>query len=97
MERIFYNKKTSILFVTAMLVLILLVCMLLVTLTQMVSMTQRVEQLNALIAAAKEDVSKKEELLKYMETDEYVINWAIQHDRLSDDDISWIKENVTNK
>ncbi len=43
MERIFYNKKISIMFVAAMLVLLLLVCMLLTTLTQMASMNQRVK------------------------------------------------------
>lgn len=95
MEKIFYNKKTSIAFVAAALVLILLVCILLITLTQLISMQQRVETLNAILKENTEEKARKEALLEYKKTDEYVIEWAIQHGRLSEDDVSWIKENLS--
>ena len=53
MERIFYSKKTSIMFVVAMLVLLILLCMLLTALTQMASMKHRAEYLAELIESAK--------------------------------------------
>lgn len=92
MERIFYNKKAAIAFIAAIVVLVLLLCMLLATLTQMASLNQRVEKLNDLIVAAKNDETKKAELLEYMKTDNYVIEWAKQHGRISKDDISWIED-----
>ncbi|MCX4285982.1 MAG: hypothetical protein OSJ68_01600 [Clostridia bacterium] len=97
MERIFYNKKISIMFVAAMLVLLLLVCMLLTTLTQMASMNQRVKDLDALIKRAKADETAKQELIEYMKTDEYVMKWAEQTGRIPKDDISWVKDNIEGK
>ena len=94
MERIFYSKKTSIMFVVAMLVLLILVCMLLTALTQMASMRHRAEYLAELIESAKKDEQAKQELIEYMKTDDYVIKWAEQNNKIKKDDILWIQENI---
>lgn len=97
MERFFYTKKRSVLVVAMILLLVILVCMLLVTLTQMVSMNQRVAELQTILDENKDELERQKALLEYKQTDEYVIEWAIQHGKLSEDDVSWIKDNVTNK
>ena len=97
MERFFYTKKRSVLCVAMILILVLLVCMLLVTLTQMVSMNQRVAELQTLLNENKDELERQKAILDFKQTDEYVIEWAIQHGKLSSDDISWIRDNVTNK
>ena len=87
MERIFYSKKTSIMFVVAML-------MLLTALTQMASMKHRAEYLAELIESAKKDEQAKQDLIEYMKTDDYVIKWAEQNNKIKKDDILWIQENI---
>ena len=40
---------------------------------------------------------KKQELIEYMKTDEYVMKWAEQTGRIPKDDISWVKDNIEGK
>ena len=94
MSRIFYRKSTSIAFVAAMLILVLLVCMLLVTLMQMSSLKQRAEKLNEMIAAARQDEQKLQELIDYLKTDDYVREWAENHNRINSDDITWLNDHI---
>ena len=94
MERIFYKKSTAAIFVAAILVLVLLVCMLLVTLTQMSSLNARVERLQTLIDEAKEKNEVTKELLEYLQSDDYVRKWAEEHERINQDDISWLEKNL---
>ncbi|MCM1195243.1 MAG: hypothetical protein NC099_06005 [Corallococcus sp.] len=94
MGRIFYSKKTSILFVVAMLILLLLICMLLITLTQMASMNNKVEYFEKLIDESKANGQATQELLDYMQTNDYVREWAERYNMISSDDQRWIEENL---
>ena len=91
MDRIFYRKTTSILFVTAILVVLILVCMLLVSLTQLSALSHRADELNALIEEAKTDVEAKNKLLEDRESLEYVMKWAEANGRISKDDVLWVQ------
>ena len=95
MGRLFYKKSTAAIFVAAVLILVLLLCMLLVTLTQMSSLNARAEKLQALIDEAKEQGQITQELLDYMESNEYVKEWAEKHDRISEEDISWVEKKLS--
>ena len=98
MEHIFYNKKSSVLFVAAMLVLIVLVCMLLTLLTQMAAINQKVEELTALIEQAQNDQDAHRATLDFMQTNEYVIMWAYEHGMVSSEDVTiWIQDYQSNK
>ena len=77
-----------------MLILVLLVCMLLVTLMQMSSLKQRAEKLNEMIAAARQDEQKLQELIDYLKTDDYVREWAENHNRINSDDITWLNDHI---
>ena len=94
MDRIFYRKSTSILFVTAILVLLILVCMLLVLLTQMSSLNARVEELNEIIQRADGDVEALKKELADREDLEYVIKWAEAHNMISEKDVQWLKDSL---
>ncbi len=94
MNKIFYKKSTSIVFVAAMLVLVLLLCMLLVTLTQLTSLRQRADKLNAMIEEAIDNVQKTKELIEYLQTDDYVRKWAEDHNRIDGDNITWLNDHV---
>ena len=97
MNRMFRNKKISILLVAAALVLLILVCMLLITLTQLTALNQRAERLQAQI---KEECAKEVEvkdLIEFMQTPEYVKRWAENNGRISKDDILWIAEQLSSK
>ena len=94
MERIFYRKTTSILFVTAILVLVILVCILLVFLAQLSSLNARVEELNDMIQRANGDVEVLKKELADREDIDYVIKWAEAHGRISQDDVQWLKDNL---
>ena len=89
MERIFYRKTTSILFVTAILVVLILVCILLVSLTQLSSLNAKVSEYEEMIQKANENVISQEEWLEYMKSNEYVKKWAEEHGRILDTDIKW--------
>ena len=93
MERIFYKKTTSILFVTAILVVLILACILLVFLTQLSALNARVDALNEKIQQARQDEISKQELLDYMQSNDYVRKWAEANGRISQDDIKWIYGN----
>ena len=97
MERIFYRKSTAAIFVLAILILVLLLCMLLVTLMQLSSLNARAEKLQTLIDEAKEKQEITQELLDYMQSNEYVKDWAKKHDRIDKEDISWVEKQLPNK
>ena len=94
MENIFYNKKTSVLFVAATLLVVVLLCLLLVNLTQMSTFNQREKQINSLIEQAKQGVIDAKELEEYRQTNEYIIQWALENGRIHEDNLSWIEENT---
>lgn len=94
MSRLFCKKSTSIAVIAAILILVLLVCMLLVMLIQISSLKARAEELSTLIEQAQHDEEKLQELKEYLKTDDYIREWAQEHDRLSQEEISWLKENT---
>ena len=94
MERIFYKKWTSILFVVAILVVVLLLCLLLTNLVQLSALNDRVETLQGLIDDARAKGEATEELLEFLKSDDYVRQWAEQQGRLDKDDIVWLKDNT---
>ncbi len=94
MTKLFYKKSTSILVIAAILVLVLLALILLVTLMQMSSLSQRAEKLAELIAKAQEDEANLQELIDYLETDDYVRKWAEENNRIKGDDIIWLEEKI---
>ncbi len=89
--RVFYRKRTSILVVAAIVVLVFLFCMLLITLTQLTSLKQKSERLVELVNLAEQDEEAKQELIAYRETDKYVIDWAISMGLIPEDTINFIK------
>ena len=97
MERLFYKKWTSAIFVAAILILVLLLCMLLVTLTQMSSLKTRADALVELIERAKQGEEEAQRRLDEMGSDDYVIRWAVEHGRINEDDISWINSSESKK
>ena len=92
MEQIFYKKSTSILFVTAILVLLILACILLAFLTQLSALHARVEEMQAKIADYNDRKITTEELLDYMQSNDYVRKWAEANGRISQDDIKWVED-----
>ena len=93
MEQIFHKKTTAILFVTAILVVLILACILLVFLTQLSALHARVEAMQAKIEDCKQQKITKEELLEYMQSNDYVRKWAEANGRISQDDIKWVEGN----
>ena len=93
MELIFHRKSTAILFVTAILVVLILACMLLVFLTQLAALNARVDEMQAKIEDYKQQVITKEELLEYMQSNDYVRKWAEERGKISPDDINWVYDN----
>lgn len=92
MGRIFYNKKLSILFVAATLVIVLLVCMLLVNLTQLSSVKERIAEFETKMEQVEQGKMEREEMLEYLQTDDFVRKWAEDHGRINQDDILWLQE-----
>lgn len=96
MSHMFRNKKISILLVALTLIVLILLCMLLTTLTQWSSLNQRAEKLQSLIDESKRQGEATQELIDFMQTDEYVKRWAENNGRISKDDILWIAQQVGN-
>ena len=96
MDRIFYRKTTSILFVTAILVVLILVCMLLVSLMQLSALNAQADALNEKIQQADGDREALEKLLEDMDSIDYVIKWAEENGRISKDDVKWLKGESSN-
>ena len=86
MEKVFYNKGTSILVVAAVLVIVLLLCMLLTFLAQQASFNQKIEYINSLISQAEYDMETQKKIIEYKQTDAYIIEWAISNGRISLDE-----------
>ena len=94
MERIFYRKTTSIMFVAALLVILMLTCILLVMLTQMSSLNARAEELADMIERAKGDITVLKQELADRQDIDYVIKWAEENGRISKEDVQWLKDNL---
>ena len=94
MERIFYRKTTSIMFVAALLVILMLTCILLVMLTQMSSLKAQEDVLIERIQQARNDKEAYEKLLQDRDTIDYVRKWAEEHGKISDEDVQWLKDNL---
>lgn len=92
MEQIFHKKSTAILFVTAILVVVILACILLVFLTQLSALHARVDEMQAKIDDYNQQKITKEELLEYMQSNDYVRKWAEANGRISQDDIKWVED-----
>lgn len=92
MSYVFRNKKISILIVAAIVLALILVCMLLTTLCQMSSLKQSAENLKAQIAEVTQQEVELNDLIQFMQTEEYVRWWAENSERMSKDDILWIAE-----
>lgn len=97
MMRVFRNKKISILIVAAAIVVLLLVCMLLITLSQLSSLNQNAAHLQAQIKEQCDKEIELNELLQFMQTDEYVRRWAENNGRMDKDDILWIVDEIGKK
>lgn len=97
MMKIFYKKWSAAMFVAAVLIVVLLLCMLLVTLTQLASLNNRAKEMERLIHQAQNNEIELEELIRYMESNEYVQKWAEENDRISDKDISWVRDKLSSK
>ena len=93
MERIFYKKWTAAIFVAAILVVVLLLCLLLVNLVQFQAAKDRIARFEELLKQAGETIEERQELLEYLQSDDYVREWAEKHDRINQDDITWLEKN----
>ena len=82
MMQIFHKKSTAILFVTAITVVLILACILLVFLTQLSALHARVEEMQAKIEDYNQQKITKEELLEYMQSNDYVRKWAEANGRM---------------
>ncbi len=96
MDRLFLKKSTSILTVVALLIVIVMLFSLLTLLTQKASLSTRAEKLKTLIEQSKSDNEAKQQLIDFMQTDEYVKNWALNNGLINSDDVSYIQQ-VTGK
>ncbi len=96
MEQLFYRKSTAILTVAAILVLILLLCALLTFLTQYTSMAANAKQLEELANQVESGNKDKQELIDYMNSNEYVRQWAEANNLIPADTIKYI-QTVTGK
>lgn len=94
MIRIFRSKKLSILIVAAAVLALLLICMLLITLSQITSLNQSAERLQAQIIEQSGKQVELNELLQFMQTDEYVKRWAENNGRMDKNDILWIADQI---
>lgn len=92
MRKIFLNKKLSYLIVAATVVLLLLVFILMTQLSQMASFNDRIAQLNALIEIKDGEIQQTNELIEYLQSNEYITQWAIEHGLLPEGADSWIKK-----
>lgn len=91
MERIFYKKSTAILAVALTVVIIFLLCLLLIFLTQLSGLKPEVEKIATMVEQARNDEAAKQELLDYKNSNDYVIQWAIEKGLVSEDDIVYIQ------
>ncbi len=93
MERLFYKKKFAVMTIALTVVLVFLLCVLLGFLVQYTNIIAVNNRMSELIEAAKADEKKKEELLEYRKTNEYVIEWAEKMGYLKDDVVKWLEDN----
>lgn len=96
MEQLFYRKSTAILTIAAVLVLIILLCALLTFLTQYTSMAANAKQLEELAKQVESGNKDKQELIDYMNSNEYVRQWAEANNLIPADTIKYI-QTVTGK
>ena len=90
MNKIFQDKKIAFILVTLTLVMVLLVCILVTMLMQYSTLTARANNLSAMIDKAMQDTASAEQLWEYMQTDEYVYEWARNNGKLTEDQINWV-------
>ena len=93
MERIFYKKSTAAIFVAAILLVVLLLCLLLVNLVQLQEAKERIARFEQLLKEAGDTIEERQEMLEYLQSDDYVREWAERHDRINQDDITWLEKN----
>lgn len=94
MMHMFRNKKISVLIVAAIVLALLLICMLLITLSQKSSIEQSAKRLQAQIEEQCSQQVELNELLQFMQTEEYVKRWAESNGRMDKDDILWIANQI---
>ncbi len=92
MRNIFLSKKLAYVIVALALVVLLLVFILMTQLSQMASLNDRVEHLKSLIEYKDNEIQQTTELLEYLESNEYIMQWAIEHNLLPEGADSWIKK-----
>lgn len=92
MERLFYKKKFAVMTIALIVVLVFLLCVLLGFLVQLTSLKSVTAQLLELNEAAKEDETKKKELIEYRKSNKYVIEWAERMGYLKEDVTVWVDE-----
>lgn len=93
MERLFYKKKFAVMTIALMVVLVFLLCVLLGFLVQYTNLISVDARLREMIKAAENDEKKKQELIEYRKTNEYVIEWAERMGYLKEDVTVWLDEN----
>ncbi|MBQ2914842.1 MAG: hypothetical protein IJE50_04900 [Clostridia bacterium] len=92
MEKLFYKKGTSVLIIAMVLVVVILLCMLLTFLAQEAAFKQQAEDLNNRIAQAKEAIKNQQEIIDFKQTDAYIIEWAVAHGLISQDDYLFVQD-----
>ncbi len=93
MERLFYKKKFAVMTIALIIVLVFLLCVLLGFLVQLTNLKAVDARLREMIAAAEADEKKKQELIEYRKSNEYVIEWAERMGYLKEDVTVWLDEN----
>ncbi len=87
--KIFTKRKLTYGLLILSVLLLLLVLILLTVLAQLSSINSEVDRLQELIDNAKADSSATAELLEYMESNEYICEWAEANGMISSDDLNW--------
>lgn len=90
MVRLFYKKGISILIVALTVVLVILVCTLLATLVQDRTLKANYTKIEEMVRKAQDEQISTEEMLEYKNSNEYIIQWAIEHGYLPDDVVLYI-------
>ncbi len=86
---IFTKRKLTYALLILAVLLVLLVLILLTVLAQMSSINSELERLQQLIDNANADADATAELVEYMQSNEYICQWAEENGMILPDDLDW--------
>lgn len=92
MRKIFTNKTLGFVIIALSVIVLLLLFILFTQLAQMASFNAKIDQLKQLIVKTDGEVQQTNELIDYLQSNEYITQWAIEKGLLPEGADSWIKK-----